>query len=311
MARFSATEAAVEGFRIARERPMAILAWAVLLLVYNLLGVGAMIGLAGPAFSELMTGANTGAADPEALLALFAQLAPAYAVLILLTIVVYAVLYAAVFRAVLRPLDAAMAYLRLGADELRQFLAFLLLGVVLFGAYMLMALSLGIVIGVLSVATGAGGGEGGPAVIVGLVTFLLVIALMAGLIWLMVKLSLFQPLVFDTGRFDLAGAWRLTKGRFWGLLGAYLLSFVFIIVVYILFLIVITAIVAVLAGGMAGLSQIFAPDMSSFGAYFSPVVIIYMVLVSGLSALIMALSVGVSASAYRQLAPRQEVDAFA
>lgn len=43
------------------------------------------------------------------------------------------------------------------------------------------------------------------------------------LIWLAVRLSLASPLTFDTRRVRVFGSFALTRGRFWSLLGAYLL----------------------------------------------------------------------------------------
>jgi ABC-type cobalt transport system substrate-binding protein len=123
--------------------------------------------------------------------------------------------------------------------------------------------------------------------------------------------SLFTPLVFDTGRFALGEAWGLTKGRVWPLFGAYVLTFVFVIVIYLLFLVIMSAVAAVVGGGLGGVAQIFNPDLSSLAAYFTPVLLVSTLVGSLLSALLTALGAGVVASAYGQIAARKDVDVFA
>lgn len=126
------------------------------------------------------------------------------------------VIYNAVFRAVLFPQDRTAAYLRLGMDELR------LLGLMaaLFGAFFIVMLVFGIVVGIVGAIVGValGAGRGGAVGIV----FLIFAVVWAAMIFVSIRLSVAAPLTLQRRRIVIGPAWRLTKGRFWTLFGAYL-----------------------------------------------------------------------------------------
>ena len=80
---------------------------------------------------------------------------------------------------------------------------------------------------------------------------------------------------------------------------------------YLLALIVFTAVAAIVGGGLSGVGAVFSPDLSTLAAYFTPVAILYLVFTSFIGALATAITVGVSADAYRQLAGGGESEVFA
>ena len=98
----------------------------------------------------------------------------------------------------------------------------------------------------------------------------------AAYVYVMVRFSLASAMTFDTGKVSLLKSWRLTKGRFWPMFGAYLIAGILALVVGLLGLIVMY--VAALLGGVDGLSFIFRPDMSSLAAYFTPARLVYLAL---------------------------------
>lgn len=304
MAEFRATEAAFEGFRIARERPIAILTWAVILLFTNLAGAGLLIGTAGPQLAALQAQQASGATpDPNEMFASLGALVPAYLGLLALTLVIYAVLYAAIFRIVLRPSDGGTGFLRLGGDELRQGLALLIGVLILTAAYIGFALVAGLIGGLLGAISPVLGGIAAAVLIIGGLCFL---------IWIAVKLSLFPAATFVRRKLDLGGAWAATRGRFWPLLGAYVLAVVFLLLVYLLAIIVFAGIAAVLTGGDVGaVGRVMSPDMSSLAGYFTPVMLLYLVFTAVVGALGLAITVSPSAVAYRDIAGVSEADVFA
>jgi hypothetical protein len=249
MEQFSISDAAFAGFRFVRENPKTVAIWAGLSLAVSAVGGLAMVSLAGPAMTQFMALSQGGSKDPAAALALMGQLAPFYGVMMLFSFVFYAVLYAMMSRAVLRPQDEGFAYLRLGRDEVRQFLLFLLAVLIGTAAYVAFIL----VVVIVGVAAG----------------MMLGLTALSGWIYVWVRLSLASPLTFDRGRVDLFGSWKLTRGRFWPLFGCYLLVVVLVVVVLILIM-VIGAAAAMVMGGLDGLGQLFRPDMSSVAAYFTP-----------------------------------------
>jgi hypothetical protein len=294
MAKLSSTDIALEGFRITRERPRIILAWAVVALLFSLASTAMLITMAGSAFMELkslQTAAGSAPADPALVLSVFQRLAPAYGIILLLSLVYYAVLYAAGNRAVLRPEDRSFGYLSLGKAELLQAAAFFLLWLLFIGAYLGVAIPtilLSVVIGVLIKM---------PAIPF-VLSFIVIICAM---LWLFVRLSLTSAATFDTGRIGIGVSWRLTKGHFWPLLGAYVLAGVLLIVIALLTLVIIAALAAVLGGGLAAVGGMLNPNFSSLAAYLTPVILIQMVISAVVTAVSMAVMVCAPAYAYRQL----------
>jgi hypothetical protein len=303
-AAFSASDVAFEGFRLARERPLSIVVWAGLTLALSLISAVLMVGLAGDAMAAMMAASNQQTSDPAEAMAAMSGLAPAYGLLTPLALAFYAVLYAAAYRAVLRPREApGSGDVKLGGDELRQALALVAVGLIVFAAFFVVMLLAGIVLGAVGVAAG-----GGAGVAVGAVVFVLALGF---IIWLMVKLSLVGPYTFDRRSLDLPAAWRMTKGATSKLAGAYLLAFALMMVVYLLGLVIFAAAAAILAGGPDAFASIMTPDFSSFSGYFTPAMLIYLVVASLLSALTFAILVGATAAAYRALSPDRTVEAFA
>ena len=116
------SDAALEGFRLTRERPIAVLIWAAVRLVYGIASLLLLVGISGPAVQQLAAMENSAAAPtPAEVMPLTAQLAPAGFAILILSLIFYSVVYTAVLRAILRPADQAFAYLRLSVEELRQF----------------------------------------------------------------------------------------------------------------------------------------------------------------------------------------------
>lgn len=298
---FSPADAALEGFRIAREKPRVILVWAVLNLVVSVVMGLVLVGLFGDTLVELEAMSQQGAEDPEQAMALMQRLAPLYALMIPAGLLVIAVTSAAVYRIVLRPHDDRFAYLRLGADEFR------LVGLMLI--YLLLAIGFTFVVtlvaGLLAAGAAALGGAAGA-----LVGLLIGLGTLAFMIFVIVRLSLAGPMTFAEGRLRIFQSWTLTRGNFWRLLGAYVLALALIVVVLLLLLIIFAATAAITAGGDLGqVGQVFAPDMSSVEAYFTISMIIYLLFAAFLGAVQNAVLYAPPAVAYRALSCAGETSA--
>lgn len=128
-------------------------------------------------------------------------------------VVMLLVLFAATFRAVLKPEASAAAYVRLGMDEIRL-LGLMLLMIVAFWiaivAFVIAAAIVGLVVALIA----------GKA-IAAVLAMLLYCGLFVGLIYASLRLSAAAPLTILYGRIVIDDAWKLTKGRFWTLFGAY------------------------------------------------------------------------------------------
>ena len=274
--RFSISEAAFTGFRIVRERPRAVVTWAVMQLILSLVLGGVAIAVAGPDLMRLRElGAGAAGQDSGAALALLPRLAPVYGLMLVFALLFSALLYAAMNRAVMRPGDDRCGYFRLGADELRQFALMLLIFAVSLGVY-LVAVVIAVAIGTV-VALAAK-----PAL--GLAVALCALAAAAAAIFLAVRLSLASAQTFATGKVSLFGSWALTRGRFWPILGTYVLTGAFAAVVYLLWFVLTFAIVAAI-GGVGAVAATMHPNLSSLAAFLTPAALAQ----TGLGAIVTAL----------------------
>jgi hypothetical protein len=245
MSKFSPSDAALEGFRLTRERPGTILAWGGVYFLGVMLMAAVMAMGLGPEFVTYLKDANLDPQEQAEFADLLIRSWPAFLLVLAMVLMIIAVLTAGVYRLVLRPHERGLAHLRLGADELRLAVVHLMLFSV--GIGMLVAAEL-----VVAGLSSDGPAPPGPVALVGAV-------LAVALIWVGVRLSLATPLTFAEKRISLGAAWRLTRGRFWSLFGMIVLAGVFYLMVSILIGIIGLAITA-LAGGREALAH---PQMMS------------------------------------------------
>lgn len=214
---FSASEAALEGFRLTRERPGTIVAWSGIYAV-SMLGIGEiMFSSLGTEALQIARKGHFSPEDAEIIATKLAHSVPAFLLILLLAVILVSVITAGIFRLVLRPTEKGFAHLRLGGDEMRL----TLVNLMLFGIGMLC-----LVLGFLAIAAAEQAGSA-PA-------FIAAPIVAAVTIWLGVRLSLATPMTFHTRRISLAAAWELTRGRFWPLLGMIFLAVVFYILIWVL-----------------------------------------------------------------------------
>lgn len=229
---FSATDAAFEGFRLVRRNPLALVAWTLVYAVLTLTALFSFSTMIGPleawiVQAEAMDGVEKPSLDQvmnimAGLGAIMAQVAW----LLPISMVAGAMLAAAVARGVLKPSGDVFGYLRLGMDELRVLVVTFVLGLVMSLFAFVAAMAFAILIGVVKDA-----GGGGPAAIIGLLGFGVVVGLF---VWLSVRLSLAVPITVAEKRFAFFDSFSLTKGRFWSLLGMAVLAFVMVLLVQLL-----------------------------------------------------------------------------
>ncbi len=215
---FSASRAALEGFRLVGRRPVSFVVWCLIYGAYCaalLYGVGRLTDLVAE-FRAYMAASVRG---PQYLLGPGMALLKTYlsAMLVWLPagLALTAILENAFWRAILKPARPLLAYLRLGGAEVRTFLYFLLFAV---GSLAWWAC---VVAGIVLLARS--NLEIGVKVSV---SVLACVAALAAWIYIGVRLALVGPQIVAKGRIDLGGAWRLSRGRFWKLFGMMLLAYV-------------------------------------------------------------------------------------
>ena len=217
MSQFSASEAALEGFRLVRRHPGAILAWCGVYFLGIMAIALVMAAVLGPTFIEFIQEGGLESGRTDAFAEQLAHSWPAFILVLLLAMLLMGILTGAVYRSILRPDERSLAYLRVGADEVRLAAVHMLLFVVL----------MAFVIPINMLLLGAMGGLGGPVLAVA------AMALIGVMFWVGVRLCLATPVTFAEHRISLARSWRLTQGRFWPLLGMAVLAVIFYVMVWL------------------------------------------------------------------------------
>ncbi len=286
---FSASDAAFEGFRIIQREPKSVLAWIAFQIVVGLLVVlPFVLVLLWLGLDRVAPGTAPSGALLSGIILCGLILAP-------LMLLMVSVMTCAVYRCVLRPDDQGLFRMRLGGDEVRVALLWLILSLFAVGVYVAAVL----VFVFLGVAFGAGSQGGGSATGV-LVLVLMGLAFLGAFIWVAVRLSLAAPMTFAQGKLQVFGSWKLTKGRFWPLLGCYVLAFVFCLVGYVVSL-MIQGMVSLASGG--GLLALLSPGHgAAAGPGLALGIVVGVLLNLLIGGVIFAVSTAPAAAAYRGIA---------
>lgn len=204
-------------FNIIKERPGAVVAWA-LTYIFGMIALFLLVGLlfAGAA-------AASGGGPPEFSGGMILGILLFYLGYFLLLII----LMNAVFRTVLRPDERSLASLRLGMDEFRM----LGLQIIVLIASMVLAfilqLVLGLVVGIVMAAT-----RDSPQIGFAF-SMVLTLAYVAAWIWLSVRISLLYPMTFYRRSIVIDEAWSLGRGSFWALFISYVIVVAPVVVLFI------------------------------------------------------------------------------
>lgn len=250
-------DAALEGFRFTRAHPRAVLPWAGLSFVAGLIGAAILIGTGAQAALAALNHLKVDPSNPATVapyLQALSAAAPGLALKAVLDLLVFAVLSCSAFRAIFRP--DGRAQLRLGRDELRMVALLLVLGLINVAILIVMS-------GVTGALTLAAGGPESPG---GRVAFLLgQLASFTLQAIVMVRLALASPMCVADGRWSLAESWRRTRGRFWPMLGAFVMAALLYMVVAFLLTQLLMPLAALVRGSRvgpnAGLAQLADPAM--------------------------------------------------
>lgn len=192
-------------FRLIKERPGAVLIWAIIQLVVTIAASFALAAIVQGGIEAVLSGDTLQSVQTSTTLQ---SLLVSFVSLIVTTI-----LYAAAQRAVIRPSEGGPGFLRVGMDELRLFLLMLLYILI----FVVAAVILGVVLGVFL----AGAAADAKRI---MVLVIALIALVAGC-YFGTKLSLTFPLTLKERSFQIGEGWALTNGRFWTLFATFLLIF--------------------------------------------------------------------------------------
>ncbi len=302
MSRFSASEAATSGFRFIRREPRTVLVWAGLLFVYELVYGLLIVWLAHDKLAAVEAFRETNNTDPEAALSMLPAVSPVLLLTFVALLAVASVMFAAAYRAQLAPDADRWGHLRVGRDELR------------FGGLIVIWIALWVgssfIVTFFTALLYALGSALPP--IIGLpYMVLLIVAAMAALVYPVVRLSLSMPMTYADAHVRLLESWKPTRGQFWPLLGAYLLTALLIAILWLSVWFLVSAlavIVAMLTGQplTAFSHDLLNTDRSSLTTNLRPLSLIAAMINSLLSAASLAIFCSPVAEAYRALADEDE-----
>ncbi len=293
MSKFSASDAAFSGFRLVRENLKTVAIWAVGMTVLSLISNVLAIQFFGVQMQAVVTYlSDTTTPDPEVFASHLSNLAPMMLWTLPYSFIMNGVIFAALNRLVLRHDDSKTAYVRLGAQELRQA-----------SVWFLMVLSVMSVLFFGSALAGFLGGLGGA--MGAFLALLTVLGSIGGAVYLAVRLSFASPVTFDTGRFTLFRSLPETKGLFWPLFGAYLLGVVMSLIVVLLLMMIVYAIGLIASGDLAATGKMMRSDSSSLQAYFTPAGVVRTLFAGLISVLTTMIVFSPAPAIYRELKDRR------
>lgn len=207
------------GFRLIREKPVAVAAWAFLYLL-------AFVAMSY-AMRPWMQAQVQAAGDPQVQLANMGAMIGRILLIGFLFLLFYTILFAASQRAVLQPERSGFFYLRLGMDELRLFVLTIIFTIGFYIAMVVVVLVLALLIGLFAATAGQS-----FATTMGVMVVVYVLMLLAG-IWFATRFALAYPLTVMRGKLVIGESWRITRGRFWPLFAAFLIVLLLVLALWI------------------------------------------------------------------------------
>lgn len=288
---FSATEAAFEGFRVVRRKPLTVVFWA---LAYIAM-MGTIFALAGGSLASMMAEMQnqqaSGSPDPEEALAMWGRYVPLMALILPVGLLFGAVMNAAVVRAVVRPEQGAFGYLRLGMDELRVVVVTIVLAI-LFFVFMFAAM---FAVGLLTGVTRAAG-----------IPALWILVVLAGIgaavlmVWLAARFSLAVPITVAEGRIAIFDSFAMTRKHVWPIIGMAIIAWIMSIVVGLLGGLVALPVTMIL-GAQGDLASMAGQSTLQIIQSAWPLVVGWIVIQSVLSSLQLAVIYAPFSAVYRDL----------
>lgn len=306
MAEVSIGGAVGEGFSLIRGKPLTVLAWGLVQVVFFALMIAVMIPLYAPIVSLGLHRTPGATPDPATMQAMMQGQSVIY-LFDLVSLMLNAVVYCAVWRSVLKPEQSQFAYLRVGAVELLLALLILVASIGFGVGLVVVMIPIAIIAGILAATH-----QVAAAIIFGVLAG---IATVCGLIYVALRASLIGPMTVDDGQLRVSEAWALTRGKVLSLLAVILVLFVVLVAIEIVIGIVMVAVgvgaLASVAGGLRNIPTLFqsAPSLPVLLGRLAPVLAIGALVWIPISGGIMAIMGAPWARAYLDLKPPRDIAA--
>lgn len=278
---FSWSDAMLSGSRVLRREPAVLLLWSLVGLVFGV--IDQLVAV----YAEV----HRGGAPGGLWIAPMAGLGRS-----VVAVVGIAIFSAAVYRAVLRSEGGAPGRMRIGADEVRLTLVWLLQGL------LLLVLTIAAMISAFAVSTLIFKDE---AMLAAIVNGVVILGAFGAWLVLLVRLSLAAPMALAEGRWSGPAAWRLTKGRGWKILAVHL---PLLLGVGLVFSVSRTLYLLALSATGVDLASMFTAKARSVAEVFAPARLGFTIITAILGAIAAALIYAPAAYIYRALKGDEPAD---
>jgi hypothetical protein len=271
MAELSIGDAVGAGFHLIRRQPLTVMTWGLAGLVTAVAAFGIFGSFYTGLVSEIVrSGGTVNPMSSPDMMDQARRIRGSGLLLNLVSLFVNSIVYCAVFRCVIHPERSRFAYLRIGAAELFT-LVLLIAGYIAFLVALLVpALIVGVVVALLVAAH-----AGAIAAVVGILAFL---AVMVGVFYVVVRLSLVVPMMVSDDRFHLADAWAMAKNHVGAMLAIWIALIAILLVAEIVFGLVLLALglgyLSSTAGGLSHLQDFFRRDPTEILASAAPLLLV-------------------------------------
>ena len=259
---FSPADAAFIGFRFVKERPNAVAAWAAVSLVFNLLSAFAGLVLGGQALRAFQAQAGK-VDDLQTVFQLLVPASPALIAIAVITLAGMALVYASALRLFVGK-ESNVSF-RIGPDEKRVALTIIAFTLIYFAVTVVVLIGLGLAANI---------SEAFSSFIGGFFVWVTPLALFAATTFVLVRLSLTPIIAVDRGRISLKESWISTRGHFWPLAGALVLSIVVFVIMAFLALMIVAALNHAISIGTNGVvpRDLLVRDQSDDSSIFPLIV---------------------------------------
>jgi hypothetical protein len=259
---FSPADAAFIGFRFVKERPNAVAAWAAVSLVFNLLSAFAGLVLGGQALRTFQAQAGK-VDDLQTVFQLLVPASPALIAIAVITLAGMALVYASALRLFVGK-ERHVSF-RIGPDEKRVALTIVAFTLIYFAVTVVVLIGLGLAANI---------SEAFSSFIGGFFVWVTPLALFAATTFVIVRLSLTPIIAVDRGRISLKESWISTRGHFWPLAGALVLSIVVFVIMAFLALMIVAALNHAISIGTNGVvpRDLLVRDQSDDSSIFPLIV---------------------------------------